>query len=399
VNRSLVSRLLLSSLLVAAALCLPEVALADPGEALLQEGLVNYRVGKFDAALKVLDRAARKGKDPKVLGRVHLYRGLVLGVMGKGDKAKAAFTDALRSDPLLLPKEGEAKSSVLALFNGVRDGLKGTLKVTADRPGAQVTVGGKVLGPAPYTGELCVGAHKVVVATPDAMYSASSDQVIKAGDTATVNAALVFVGSRLSISSNPAGAKIIVDGKEVGAAPLKDHLLLPGEHKLELGLDGHQPVSRDFATRKGETLSLDLELRKADGAVAQPDPDATPKPQPAGGEPVDDKGGFHWPVYTSIAAGVALAALGAGIGLGVASNSAYEELKEEKNDATRWEELNDEVKSLELGSNISFGVAGGAAVAAVLLYIFVDRPAAKAKDEQTAQVLWGPTGASIRLIF
>lgn len=398
-NRPTADRLIPLFLLAAAALILPGVALADPGESLLQEGLVNYRVGKFDAAIKVLDRAARKGKDPQVLGRINLYRGLVLGVMGKGDRAKAAFTEALRNDPTLVPRDGEAKSSVLALFNEVRDGLKGTLKVAADRPGAQVTVGGKVLGPAPYAGALRVGAHKIVVSTPDGMYTATSNQVIKADATSSVNATLVFVGSRLSISCRPAGAKILVDGKEAGAAPLKEHLLPPGEHKVELLLDGYAPVSRPVTTRKGETLSLDLELRKAVAAAVSP-ADPMPQPQPPAEQPVEQekKGGFHWPVYTSIAAGVALAALGAGIGLGVASNSAYEEW-EGKPAGTEKDDLADQVSSFDLGANISYGVAGGAVVAAVLLYIFADRPAAKAKDNQTAQVYWGPTGASVKLRF
>ena len=377
-------------------LLLPGVALADPAEALLQEGLVNYRVGKFSAALKVLNKAARKGKEAGVLGRVHLYRGLVLGVMGKEAKARQAFGKALKSNPTVEPREGEAKRKVLALFHAARAELKGSLKVTADREGATVSVDGKVLGPAPFSGELAVGAHKLVVSTPDAMYRKAADLVVKADDTVTVSAKLDFVGSRLTISSRPAGAKVLVDGKEVGLTPLKDQLLLPGDHKVELLLAGHTPANRQLTARKGEGLTLDLELKPAVAVAATPTtPEPVPAEQPAND---DDSAGFKFPVYTAIAAGVALAALGAGIGLGVASNSAYDEYKETK-DPERWQELRDQIPGLELGSNISFGVAGAAAAAAVLVYFFVDRPAANEKDQQAARILWGPTGASIDLRF
>ena len=374
-------------------LLLPGLAQADPAEALLQEGLVNYRVGKFDAALKVLDRAVRKGKDVSVLGQVHLYRGMILGVMGKEAKARAAFTAALKSNPTVEPKAGEAKSKVLALFKTTRLQLKGRLKVAADRKEAQVSVDGKVLGPAPWDGELPVGTHKVAVSSLDRMFVQASELVIKAGGTTTFTAKLAFVGSRLTITSRPAGARLLVDGKEQGITPLKGHALRPGDHKVELVLAGYQPSARNVTTRKGESLTLDLELKASEAAVA-----ATPtEPSPA--EPPMEQGdGFRWPIYSSIAAGVALAALGAGIGLGVASNSAYDEYQE-TTDPERWQELRDQIPGLELGSNVSFGVAGAAAAAAVILYFFVDRPAARAESEHSARILWGPMGASLSLPF
>ena len=375
-------------------LLLPTLAQADPAEALLQEGLVNYRVGKFGAALKVLDRASRKGKEASVLGRVHLYRGLILGVMGKEAKARAAFTRALKSDPTVEPREGEAKSKVLALFKDTRLQIKGRLKVTADHKDAQVSVDGKIVGPAPFSGELAVGAHKVLVSSPDQMYVQTSEQVIKADSTTSLEAKLAFVGSRLTITSMPVGAKILVDGKEQGRAPLKDHTLRPGDHKVELVLADHQPTARQITTRKGESLTLDLELKAAEAVAASPTSDTPPPTEP----PMEQGDGFRWPIYTSIAAGVALAALGAGIGLGVASNSAYDEYKE-TTDPERWQELHDQIPGLELGSNVSFGVAGAAAAAAVLVYLFVDRPAANAESTATARVLWGPTGASLSLPF
>ncbi len=333
-------------------------AQSDPAESMLQEGLVNFQVGKFSEALKVLDRAKRKGKDPGVLARIHMYRGLVLGVMGKESKAKKAFEEALKIDPTVSPKAGEAKKKVLALFQSVRLELKGTLEVKADKDGALVFIDGKEAGKVPFSSELPVGLHQVVINTPDDLYRHEAEVTVKLKDVTTLQAKLPFVGSRLSIATRPPGAKVSVDGKEAGITPLKDYSLRSGGHKVEVALAGHQTETRMIKARKGESLTLDLEL-KAGAALAAATPAPTDEPTP---KPMDEptpepsNSGFRWPVYTSIAAGVALAGLAAGIALGVSANSAFDEF-ETTTDVERHQELKDQIPGLELGSNISFGLA------------------------------------------
>ncbi len=378
------------------------MAQSDPAESLLQEGLVNFRVGKFSDALKVFDKAKRKAKETAVKARVNMYRGLVLGVMGKESAARKAFTEALKADPTVAPKEGEAKKKVLAMFHDVRAGLKGRLEVKADREGALVYLGDKEAGKTPFAGEVPVGKYKVVINTPDDLYRHEAEVVVKLDDVATLEVKLPFVGSRLNLTTRPAGAKVTLDGKDAGVTPVKDHPMRTGGHKLEVALDGHQAVTRMLKARPGESLTLDLELKPGSATAAAPTPAPTdgttpdPKPEP---EPEPGDSSFHFPVYTAIAGGAALAALAAGIALSVSANNAYDEF-ETTQDLDRYNELKDQIPGLELGANISFGVAGAAAVGAVLLYLFVDRPAAQDADaEATANLILGPTGAALKVTF
>ena len=112
-----------------AVLCLPGAARADEAEALLEEGLVRLRVGKFKKSLKVLRRALRKAKVPGIKAKVQLNLGLVYAVLRKKRRARQAFTAALKLDPTVTLKKGEVKDKALSLFEEVRSGIKGTLAV------------------------------------------------------------------------------------------------------------------------------------------------------------------------------------------------------------------------------------------------------------------------------
>lgn len=104
------------------------------------------------------------------------------------------------------------------------------------------------------------------------------------------------------------------------------------------------------------------------------------------------------PVWTIVAGGAALAATGAGIGLWLASESAYDEFSSRDPEPTdeRRDELKDKISGLDTGATISFAVAGALAVSAVVLFILVDRPAMK---EKRATVSMGPGGFAFSFDF
>ena len=80
-----------------------------------------------------------------------------------------------------------------------------------------------------------------------------------------------------------------------------------------------------------------------------------------------------------VTAGVAVAAGGVALGLGLTYKAAISEYEDRELSPTRWEELQDEIPSLETGTNVSFAIAGAAVVATALVYFLVDRPAMKAE--------------------
>jgi hypothetical protein len=65
--------------------------------------------------------------------------------------------------------------------------------------------------------------------------------------------------ARFVIRSRPAGATVVLDGKDAGVTPL-DTNLVGGVHRLRLVLRDHEMVSRSFTVVSGVDESMDLDL-------------------------------------------------------------------------------------------------------------------------------------------
>jgi len=61
------------------------------------------------------------------------------------------------------------------------------------------------------------------------------------------------------VRSRPAGASVIMDGRQAGVTPL-DAELPGGAHHVQLVLSGHEPMARSFTLVSGVDESLDLDL-------------------------------------------------------------------------------------------------------------------------------------------
>ncbi len=375
------SRVIITTVLCCTTLLCAE-AFADPAETMLQDGVVNFRVGKFRASIKVLKKARRKAKDPKIKARIQLYLGMNYAVKKKTrKKAKKAFKKALRLDASLSLASGDAKKAIIALFEEVRQGLTGTLEVESTPSGATVQVDGKAVGKTPYKGKLPVGKHRVLLLSADELDRYEVELLVEVGKSYSIQGKLKFVGGKLTVATKPDKAKVLLDGKQIGVTPLKEARVAAGDHELRLELEGHEAQTRKLKLAEGGSVALELTLKPPapaeppKPAVTEPatEPVVVPKPedeQPSKGRSV--------PLWTIIAGGVALAVAGVGIGFGVASNSAYDEYKTTK-DADRYDELEKEVPKLETAATVSFAVAGGLAVTAAVLYFLVDRPAMQEK--------------------
>lgn len=392
---------------IIAALFVPGQAAAQGGaETMLQDAIVNYRVGKFADAIKILKKARRKTKDKKVLAKIHLYLGMTYGVKKKKQrKAKRHFKKALKLDCTVVLAAGDAKKSIVELFNGVREKMKGTLEITSSPAGARVMLDGKEVGVTPFDKKIHVGKRQVVLESKDGLDRFEAEVVVEQGESYAIQGTLKFVGGTLSVVTKPAGAKVLVDGKELGQTPQKGLRLVAGEHKLRLELEGYEAQDRDFKLTRGASVNLELTLVKPKPAA--PPVVATPVAPPANQpvvptttteQPAATDGGRSWPVWTMITGGLALAAVGAGVGLAVASDSAYDEYKTTK-DPVRYDELADQVPALETGTNVAFAVGGALAVTAAVLYFLVDRPAMKASAEQRASINWTGSGAVLSWEF
>jgi hypothetical protein len=132
----------------------------------------------------------------------------------------------------------------------------GTLAVQTNPPGVAVFVDGESRGNTPARLTLNVGSHilelrgrgvpRVVPVSVTA--GAEVSQYLELPETPSTGSLL--------IQSDPAGAKVTVDGVAHGAAPVSVADLAPGDHEVVLQADGGTPVKQHVVIQAGVTASV-----------------------------------------------------------------------------------------------------------------------------------------------
>jgi hypothetical protein len=346
---------------------------APSPSALLEQGVQSFNLGRFRRSMILLGRALRRATDTAVQAKIHLYLGMNHVVMRRQIRAEEAFKEALKRDPSLTLDPAQTKEAILSLFRQVRETLKGRLEIRADRSDALVTIDGTELGSAPYTGELTVGRHKVLVAAKELgqLFDPHEESIlIHAGRTHTVEAKLKAHSGLLKLTSRPPGASVTVDGEERGHTPTSGVILPPGSHLVRLSLEGHQPRSEQVQVEAGVVHPLEVAL----------EPLPPPKPPPV---VVKEKKKVEQPkkagtrrFWTWVVAGGAVAAAGAGLGFGLWARSDWEDYQNaaKAGDRARYDDLRDSGQSHATTANVFFITAGVLAATAAILYLFVERP-------------------------
>ncbi|WP_428263884.1 PEGA domain-containing protein [Haliangium sp.] len=96
---------------------------------------------------------------------------------------------------------------------------------------------------------------------------------------------LLALVALVDIRTEPAGATVFTDGREVGPSPLDDPLVLgPGDHVIEARLDGYDTAERELRVAAGDEVTVELTLTET--PVAPPSP---PPPRPIDPAPVLDR--------------------------------------------------------------------------------------------------------------
>jgi len=219
--------------------------------------------------------------------------------------------------------------------------LPGGLVVKSTPAGAAVVVDGQERGGTPLGRlELPEGEHGVRVALAGHR-PVERQVVLRAGEETVVTVRLERMAGRLSLTSEPPGAEVLLDGEAVGETPL-DLAVPPGRHEVQMDRALHAPWSRDVAVEDGGRAALHAELP-----------------------------GRH--LAWALAAGAALAAAGAGLAYGVVVTADDERREKEAaylaaTDTARATALGDETvaaweraDAAQLASRILLGAAVGLA--------------------------------------
>ncbi len=175
-----------------------------------QAGQSEFRRGDFLGALRTLDAAAAEAKDDHLLAQIHLLRGQCLAARQDFPGAEEAFGLALHRDPEVALDPSRVDPALVSMLDGLRTRLRGELFVRADRRGARVWIDDKAIGEAPIRSSQSIGKHALEVRSPDGLYGARQQVIVRHQQTTEVNAQLneLPASDRSSGPGAPAGASV-----------------------------------------------------------------------------------------------------------------------------------------------------------------------------------------------
>lgn len=136
-----------------------------------------------------------------------------------------------------------------------------TLVVRTEPEGAEVAVGGEVLGTTPLeAADVESGIQEVVLDHP--LYeTVELEQDLPAGETTVVTQTLVPATGALALTTEPAGAWIEMDGERLEQTTPTTVQAPAGPLTLFVAAPGFQREQIDAVVRKGDTATLDVALR------------------------------------------------------------------------------------------------------------------------------------------
>ena len=128
--------------------------------------------------------------------------------------------------------------------------------------GAVVSVDGVEVGVTPWSAETKPGRHTVTISAAGFLKDERTVQIHTERDTVVDFAPRRAPGpATLHVETEPP-ATLRVNGKELGETPLTAEVQ-PGEHQLEVSLDGYKTVAQQVTVDAGQGVSVRVPLQRA----------------------------------------------------------------------------------------------------------------------------------------
>ncbi|WP_320170686.1 PEGA domain-containing protein [Maridesulfovibrio sp.] len=170
------------------------------------------------------------------------------------------------------PKSGGIKSAVFFILGLIVLAAAGwgawmflgnsepMLTVVSVPAGADVFVDSGRVGKTPVTiNEVPTGTRKIRVVR-DRYEPFEENVYVDRGKTKNMNVSLVPLFGDLEVTSEPAGATVLINGESVGNTPLSLPEFEYGDYRLKLVLDRYLPVTREFTLPKGGKINISESL-------------------------------------------------------------------------------------------------------------------------------------------
>ena len=78
---------------------------------------------------------------------------------------------------------------------------------------------------------------------------------------------VIFFRSTISVESTPPGAKVFLNEQLIGQTPLKDHVVEPGDYKLEVLHSTFKKFESSLTIKSGDKITEEVELKPGVGRV------------------------------------------------------------------------------------------------------------------------------------
>lgn len=164
------------------------------------------------------------------------------------------------ADVIVPAERGRARPIQLTLSP-----IVGQLSVVSQPAGVHIRSepGGVELGVGPTKLQLPIGEHRLAFSAPGYVEQ-SRVIIVKEGQNTDLNVRLSREASTvsvLSIKGNPAGARVLLDGIELGRAPLSNPEISPGARALQVSAAGYEPWQGRVVFEPGAATRVDFKLQ------------------------------------------------------------------------------------------------------------------------------------------
>ncbi len=167
----------------------------------------------------------------------------------------------------LVLSSGARAADPPAAANPAAEAGTALLSVTSGVEGARVWVDAVEVGTVPLTRYLPVGTHQLRVAANG--YDPFVRRIVLEKDLVLrVEAHLTAGRGTVEFVSNVPGARVFLDGREVGPAPIRLSDVTPGDHVWRMEAPGHESAWEPFTFTTGENLLIPVTLDPSRGLFA-----------------------------------------------------------------------------------------------------------------------------------
>jgi PEGA domain len=232
-----------------------------------QQGVALFQDQNYDASLAEFEGAYVISKEP-----------IVLYNMGLTYKALFRYPESIEKLTMYLDEAGarvpaisrDKKSEVEKLIADMKS-LLADVTLVVSPAGAAVTMDGRpVIMGLDGVVKVAAGSHAIAASATD-FALARREIIVVAGTPQTVSLTLTPVprGGHVRVAATQIGARVSIDGREVGPAPV-DLDLLAGGHQLDVSAPGFVPHHGEIVVAAGQSRDVAVSLEPPRGGDTAP---------------------------------------------------------------------------------------------------------------------------------